>query len=282
MVTLAEKAAAANYLQTGYLVSERSACRLLSIHRNTKRAYAEKGGESERDQWVIELSLSEPRWGYRKVYDRLKLDGQRIGRETVRLIRKREGIQVRRKQHKKHYPGSCGLLAQAEYPHHVWCYDFVFDATYESRRLKCLTIVDEYSRWGLKIACARSMTASVVKQALEELFSVWGRPFAIRSDNGPEFIAKEIKTWLKAQKVETRYIEPGSPWQNGYAESFNSIFRDDCLNRWEFYTVREARTVIDQWLRKYNEYRPHGSLKGKTPKLFLEQWHQKHAKDKAA
>ena len=126
------------------------------------------------------------------------------------------------------------------------------------------------------------MTAGVVKQALKELFSVWDRPFAIRSDNGPEFIAWEIKTWLKAQQVETRYIEPGSPWQNDYTESFNSIFRGDCLNRWEFYTVREARAVIDQWLWKYNEYQSYGSLKGKTPKLFLEQWHREHAKDKAA
>lgn len=281
-MTLAEKAAAAIYLQDVHRASERHACELLAIHRNTKRAYVNKSYACECEQQVIELSLSEPRWGYRKVYDRLKLDGVSIGRETVRLIRKREGLQVRRKQHKKHYPGTCGELTQAEYPHHVWCYDFVFDATYEGRRLKCLTIVDEYSRWGLKIACARSMTASVVKRVLEDLFAVWGRPFAIRSDNGPEFIAQEIKSWLKAQKIETRYIEPGSPWQNGYAESFNSIFRDDCLNRWEFYTVREARTVIEQWLRKYNEYRPHGSLKGKTPKLFLEQWRQEQSIDKAA
>lgn len=218
----------------------------------------------------------------KKIVADLTLDGQRIGRETGRLIRKREGLQVRRKQHKKHYPGPGDRLARAEYPHHVWCYDFVFDTTYESRRLKCLTIVVEFSRCYLKIACARSMTSGAVKRVLEELFSVWGRPFALRSDNGPEFIAKEIKHWLKAQKVETRYIEPRSPWQNGYAESFNSIFRDDCLNRWEFYTVKEAQTVIEQWLRKYNEYRPHGSLKGKTPELFLEQWRQKHAVDKAA
>ena len=282
MVTLAEKAAATRYLQEAHGVNERQACAVLAIHCNTKRAYTDKSYTCEHEQQVIALSLSEPRWGYRKVYDRLKLDGVRIGRERVRLIHQREGLQVRRKQHKKRYPGATGVLMRAEYPHHVWCYDFVFDATHEGRRLKCLTIADEFSRWGLEIASARSMTASTVKQVLGKLFAVWGAPAAIRSDNGPEFIAEEIKSWLREQNVQTHCIEPGSPWQNGNAESFNAIFRDDCLNRWDFYSVKEARIVIRQWLRKYNEYRPHGSLKGKTPKLFLEQWRQKQSVNEAA
>ena len=282
MVSLAEKTHRAEYLQTTYQISERRACQVLSINRNTKRSYERKGLVADKDDKVIELSMAEPRWGYRKVYDRLKLDNVRIGRETVRLIRKREGLQVRKKQHKKRHPGPSGLLSVAAYPHHVWCYDFVFDTTAESRCLKCLTIVDEYSRLGLKIECARSITAKGVIQVLSDLFATWGRPYAIRSDNGPEFVAKEIQRWFKKQRIQTKYIKPGSPWQNGYAESFNSIFRDDCLNRWAFHNIREAKVIINQWLEKYNEYRPHGSIDGLTPKLFLDQWQQKQTKNKAA
>jgi len=156
------------------------------------------------------------------------------------------------------------------------------DRTQDGRRLKSLTVTDEFTRQGLTIECARSLTAAGVKQVLNCLFAKYGRPDYLRSDNGPEFIAAELRIWLKKQKVKTHYIDPGSPWQNGYGESFNSIFRDDCLNRWEFYSVREAQIVINLWLEKYNDYRPHGSLNGITPNMFLEKWRQEHAYDKAA
>lgn len=282
MVTLAEKEHAAVYLQDRYEVSERRACKVLSMHRNTKRAYERKSFASDLDQVVIDLSGDEPRWGYRKVYDRMKLDGHRIGRERVRLIRAREGLQVRRKQRKKRHPGSNGELLKAEYPNHVWTYDFIMDRTMDGRRLKCLTVTDEYTHIGLAIESGRSMTSGDVKRVLEWLFAAHGRPDYLRSDNGPEFIAKMLQDWLKKQQVETHYIEPGSPWQNGYGESFNSIFRDDCLNRWEFYSVKEARAVINHWREKYNDYRPHGSLKGLTPNMFLEQCRLEQAKMKAA
>lgn len=282
MVTLAEKQQAASYLQGCYSVSERRACQVLSIHRNTKRAYGHKTWSGALDQEIISLSGKEPRWGYRKVYDRLKLDGWRAGRERVRLVRAREGLQVRRKQHKKRYPGSEGPLLKAEYPNHVWTYDFVMDATLDGRRLKFLTVADEFTRHGLRIACGRSVTSRDVQRILERLFAEHGRPEYIRSDNGPEFIASALRGWLREHHVSTRFIEPGSPWQNGYGESFNAIFRDDCLNRWAFYSVREAQVVADHWLEKYNDYRPHGSLKGITPNLFLEQWRQEHATENAA
>ena len=142
VVTLAEKQQSANYLQDVYSVSERRACQVLSIHRNTKRAYEHKEYANEMEEVIIRLSEQEPRWGYRKVYDRMKLDGYRVGRESVRLVRKREGLQVRRKQHKKHYPGPSSMLAQASRPNHVWTYDFVMDQTMDSRRLKFLTVAD--------------------------------------------------------------------------------------------------------------------------------------------
>ena len=280
-MTLIEKQQVANYLQASYAVSERRACQVLSIHRNTKRAYEHRSYFHALDEAVIRLSEAEPRWGYRKVYDRMKLDGYRIGRERVRLTRAREGLQVRKKQHKKRYPGPSPLL-QAEYPQHVWTYDFVMDQSLDGRRLKFLTVADEFTRQGLAIACARSLKARDVQGILSELFARHGRPAYLRSDNGPEFIAKALRQWLRKQQVNTHFIEPGSPWQNGYGESFNSIFRDDCLNRWAFYSVKEAQVVADHWRDKYNDYRPHGALKGITPNMFLEKWRQEQANKQAA
>lgn len=117
----------------------------------------------------------------------------------------------------------------------------------------------------------RSITSNQVKAVLQELFAYWGKPVFIKSDNGPEFVAKEIQNWLKKSGVGIQYIDPGSPWQNCYNESFNSIFRDGCLNRWLFYTVQETRRITGQWLLEYNQERPHGSLKGKTPIQYLDE-----------
>lgn len=282
MVTLTEKRHAAGYLEARYAVSERRACRVLSLHRNTKRAVPAVRCAAEAVQAVIELSRTEPRWGYRKVYQRLKLEGWRIGRERVRLIRAREGLQVRRKPRKRRYPGAAKPLLKAAWPNHVWTYDFVSDATVDGRRLKCLTVCDEFTRRGLRIEVARSLGAAEVKRVLALLFAIHGRPAFIRSDNGPEFIAEALREWLAIEQVDTHYIEPGSPWQNAYGESFNSIFRDDCLNRWEFHSPREARRIIEPWLDKYNTYRPHGSLRGLPPNLFLEMWRQEQPMEKAA
>ena len=281
MVTLTEKQRAADYLESQFDVSERRACKVITISRNSKRLRREQP-INEIERLVIDLSENEPRWGYRKVHDRLRLNGQRIGRERVRLIRRREGLQVRKKQHRKRHPGNSGELIQAEYPNHVWTYDFVMDQTMDGRRLKALTIVDEFTRIGLDIVVSHSLTHIGVKSALQRLFSQHGRPAYIRSDNGGEFISTEIRKWLSRQGVAPHYIDPGSPWQNGYGESFNSIFRDDCLNRWIFRSPREARMVVSQWLKKYNGYRPHGSLDGITPNMFLGKWRQEHEDKNAA
>lgn len=196
--------------------------------------------------------------------------GWRVSRETVRLIRKREGLQVRKKQHKKRLllGQSTSTLQKAEYPNHVWSYDFVFDQTSDGRTLKHLTVVDEFTKEGLMIEVARSMSSSNVIQSLDYLFDLYGTPSCIKSDNGPEFVANRIQTWLKEKHVDVHYIDPGSPWQNGHCESFNSVFRDGCLDRWEFYSVAEARRVIEQWLDEYNTVRPHGAINMLTPRAF--------------
>lgn len=218
------------------------------------------------------LSEQYPRFGYRKIYHLLKTERWAINRETVRRIRQHEGLTVI-KQVRKRRPRSTSTTTptRAAYPNHVWSYDFVHDETTDGRRLKCLTILDEYTREGLVIDCARSITGEDVVKVLQRLFVHRGAPGYIKSDNGPEFIAQRVTTWLGTQHVDTHFIEPGSPWQNGHNESFNGVFRDGCLNRWLFTSVHEARRIIHQWLEEYNNERPHGALHGLTPAAFAAQ-----------
>lgn len=252
------------------------------LNRNTKRLVQQGKSVDHRADRVVSLSEAQPRWGYRKVHDRLTLDGERIGRERVRLIRKRAGLQVRKKQHKKRYPGRKEPLLCAHYPGHVWSYDFVMDSTVDGRRLKLLTVVDEFTKEAFPIQCRRSMTSGDVIRTLRSLFALYGQPAWLRSDNGSEFIAHAVLKMLKEKGISTRYIEPGKPWQNGYNESFNGILRDDCLNRWQFRTIRETRLILDDWVNQYNDYRPHGSLGGVTPNMYKEQWEQEQRPHHAA
>lgn len=270
----------AEHLEKTYLISERRACRVISLNRQTKRHRSVRQTDIELRQRIHQLSEKYPRFGYRKIFDRLKEEGFCVSRERVRLIRKQEGLQVIKKQKKKRLLGqSTGALHKAQQVHHVWSYDLVSDQTADGRRIKCLTIIDEYSRYCLSINVGRSITAIQVKHALQELFLYWGKPsLCIKSDNGPEFVAKEIRSWLKHSGIGTHYIDPGSPWQNCFNESFNSVFRGGCLNRWLFYTMQEARRVIEQWKNEYNCERPHGSLAGKTPERYLWECEEKARK----
>jgi putative transposase len=281
VVSLAAKRCAAEYLQEVYSVSERRACVVLSLHRSSARR---KPGHDQRCGLVARIhALSEryPRFGYRKLYHLLKTEDARVSRERVRLIRKQEGLQVVKKPRKRRPLGvSTALPTRAEYPNHVWSYDFLHDETTDGRRLKCLTLLDEYTREGLAIYCARSITANDVVRVLDALFSQRGAPACLKSDNGPELMAKQVTAWLKERRVKTHFIDPGSPWQNGHNESFNGVFRDGCLNRWVFYSVTEAQRVIAQWLDEYNHERPHGSLNGMTPAAFAA-LHQKSMKKAA-
>jgi transposase InsO family protein len=161
---------------------------------------------------------------------------------------------------------------QAHYPNHVWSYDFVYDRSEDGRQLKCLTVVDEFTRQGLAIAVGRSLTAGDVMRTLAQLFQTHGQPVCLRSDNGPELVSTKVQAWLKKRHVATHHIELGSPWQNAYNESFNSIFRTTCLDRWLFGSLTEARIVINHWLDEYNTVRPHGSLAGMNPEQFLHCW----------
>jgi transposase InsO family protein len=181
------------------------------------------------------LSAQYPRCGYRKIYALLKGEQWPVSRETVRRLQKCEGLQVVKKTRKRRPVGmSTATPTRAAHPNHVWSDDFVHDETTDGRRLQCLTVLDAYTRAGVLIHCARSITADDVVQVLQRLFAQPGAPVYMKSDNGPEFIAQRVTTWLREQQVETHCIAPGRPWQNGQNESFNGVFRDGCLDRWLF------------------------------------------------
>jgi len=272
MVGLPVRREMAGYLEQEYSVSQRRACRVLELSRNTARRQAGRN-DAILIKRLIELSDEYPRFGYRKIWKLLINEGLLISRERTRLLRRREGLQVKKKSKKQRRNGrSTGLPSQAKYVNHVWSYDFVADQTVDGRRLRCLTVIDEFSRQCLTIEVARSLTAVDVKRVLSVLFQMYGQPTYIRSDNGAEFTAHLITDWLQNETgVKTLFIDPGSPWQNGFNESFNGIYRDGCLNRWRFESQREAREITDNWINEYNTIRPHGSLNLMTPVEFLAQ-----------
>jgi transposase InsO family protein len=272
VVSLAERRRCVTYLRNEYTVSERRACQVMEIHRSSYRYTGQQELVDAAYREVVRLSQRYPYFGYRKIYDLMR-DSRKISRERVRQIRRREGLQVVKKRRKRKLLGlTTEWVNRAQYPNHVWSYDFVYDQTDDGRQLKCLTVVDEFSRQGLAIRVGRSLTATDVTRILDDLFREHGRPACIRSDNGPELVSRHVQNWLREKHVDTHYIDPGSPWQNAYNESFNSIFRTTCLDRCLFGSLTEARVIIDHWLDEYNTVRPHGSLGGMAPEQFLQRW----------
>ncbi len=242
MVSLADRRRGAEHLERTLAVSERRACQVVEIARSTKRRPSGRVEQNKLVMKIHELSERYPRFGYRKIFDRLKTSGWRVGREQVRLLRRREGLRVPQKAVKRRRPGISTVDPhQAEYPNHVWSYDFVADQTSDGKTLRFLTVIDEFTRRALWIECARHLTSFDVVRVLNQLVELYGKPTTIKSDNGPEFVAKKVQEWIEDRHINARFIDPGSPWQNGHNESFNGVFRDGCLNRWLFESVREAQ-----------------------------------------
>ena len=217
---------------------------------------------------IVELAGEYGRYGYRRITAMLRAEGWRVNHKRVERIWRQEGLKVPKKQPKRGRlwltDGSC-IRKRAERPNHVWSYDFVLDRTRDGKPLRMLAIVDEYTRECLSIDVARRMNSQDVLFRLAELFVCRGTPAYIRSNNGPEFTAKAVRSWLSRLKVKTLFIEPGSPWENGYVESFNGKLRDELLNREIFYSLLEARVLVERWRREYNWYRPHSSLGYRPP-----------------
>lgn len=269
MVSLAERRRGAEHLESRHGVSERRSCKVIGICRSSKRRPSGRIEEAQLVRRVHELSERYPRYGYRKIHAILRAEGLRVGRDRLRLIRKREGLQVPPKQRKRRRQGKNTVeVDRALYPNHVWSYDFVADQTVDGRRLRFLTVIDEFTREAIRIECARFLNSHDVVRVLNELVVSRGHPAIIKSDNGPEFVADRIQEWIKDRPTDTYFIEPGSPWQNGHNESFNGVLRDGCLNRWAFLSVREAKLVVEAWRQEYNEERPHGALDQVTPAAY--------------
>jgi transposase InsO family protein len=218
-----------------------------------------------------ELVRGRPRFGYRRIGALLRREGWRASDTRVFRLWRREGLKVPVKKRKRRRLGTsengCDRR-RAEHKDHVWCWDFVFDRTASGSVLKWLSIVDEYTRECLTLKVDRSITSEDVIDTLSELFAMRGVPRCIRSDNGPEFIAQAIRRWLAQVKVQTLYVEPGSPWENGYAESFHSRVRDEFLALEIFESLAAARLLTAAWREDYNHHRPHGSLGYQTPAQF--------------
>jgi len=217
---------------------------------------------------ITELASEYGRYGYRRITALLHAEGWRVNHKRVERLWRQEGLKVPRKQPKRRRlwlnDGSCVRLRPA-YKDHVWSYDFVADRTSDSRAFRMLTIIDEHTRECLAIDVARKLKSEDVLERLSDLFIRRGVPKYLRSDNGPEFTANKVRDWLKRVEVQTLFIEPGSPWENGYNESFNGKLRDELLDRELFDTLLEAKVLIERWRRHYNTVRPHSSLGYRPP-----------------
>jgi transposase InsO family protein len=228
-------------------------------------------GERRLVQRMLELVREHPRYGYRRIWALLRREGWQVNRKRVHRLWRAQGLKVPRKCRKKRHLGHSGnscVRLRPGHANHVWAWDFIFDRTTGGRSLKWLSVVDEYTRECLALVAARGITAEDVLDVLAELFVVRGVPGHIRSDNGPEFIARALRRWLERTGARTLYIAPGAPWENGYAESFHSRLRDELLNVEEFATVAEARLFAERWQLDYNHRRPHSALGYRTPAEF--------------
>jgi len=250
-------------------VSERRACQVLGQPRATQRRPAHvPDDEPPLVRRMVELAAQYGRYGYRRVTALLRAEGFRVNHKRVERLWRREGLKVPAKQPSRRRlwlnDGSCVRLRPA-HRDHVWSYDFVKTRTSDGRAVRLLAVIDEYTRECLAIDVARRVSADDVLERLGRLFTLRGVPGHLRSDNGPEFTAKAVRQWLGKVGVTTLYIEPGSPWENGYVESFNGKLRDELLNAEIFDTLLEARVLVERWRQDYNRVRPHSSLGYRPP-----------------
>lgn len=250
-------------------MSQRRACRILGQSRSTQRRVRQiPADEPPLVKRIVQLASDYGRYGYRRVSALLRGEGWLVNHKRVERLWRQEGLKVPQKQPKRRRlwlaDGSCVRL-RPTHRDHVWSYDFVQDRTSEGRSFRMLTLIDEHSRECLAIDVARRLTSEDVLERLSDLFVRRGLPQYLRSDNGSEFTANKVREWLSRVGVTTLFIEPGSPWENGYVESFNGKLRDELLAREQFDTLLEAKVLVERWRRDYNTRRPHSSLGYRPP-----------------
>ncbi|WP_395689192.1 IS3 family transposase [Aestuariivirga sp.] len=278
LLSPARRRACIAHVRQALSISERRACTALGQHRSTQRK-APRGREDEErlTDDLVALAREHGRLGYRKIAAMLRnTSGWLVNDKRVERIWRQEGLKVPPRQPKRsriwQSDGSC-IRLRAERPNHVWSYDFLEDRTHDGRKYRMLNVVDEFTLECLAIRIDRKLKSIDVIDVLSDLFILRGVPEHIRSDHGPEFVAKAVQDWIAAVGAKTAYIAPGSPWENGYIESFNARIRDELLDGEIFYTLAEARVIVESWRRFYNTLRPHGSLgyRPPAPEVFIPQ-----------
>ena len=267
------RAAAQKVVEAG-MCSGRAACRYMGLSRATfsYRGRPARAAEEQLRKRLLALSAEHPRYGYRRIAALLRREGWRVGKRHIQRLRRDEGLRVPPTKRKVVRRGvSTGLPTTATHRNHVWTWDFIADATVRGGALKMLTILDEYTRECHVLWAERALRAPDVLHWLQKAVEQHGAPEYLRSDNGSEFIAKIVQRWLAENRIKTIYIEPGSPWQNGFVESFHGRFRDECLNREQLWTLTEARVVVGDYRQEYNQVRPHSRLGYESPAIFAAQ-----------
>lgn len=262
-------------------LSERRACRIMGQHRSTQRYEPRRApDEAALRARLRAFSAERPRWGYRQAHTRLHEEGWRVNRKRVQRLWREEGLRVPVRKRKRQRVGESTVPASrlaAERPNHVWALDFQFDETADGRILKLLHVVDEFTREALAVCCERRIDADETVATLERLVAERGRaPEHVRCDNGPELTANALRDWCRFSGTGASYIEPGSPWQNPYVESFGSRIRDELLAVEQFSCLAEARVMVADWRHDYNQHRPHSALGMIPPARFAASWHRHH------
>jgi putative transposase len=261
-------------LQRRLGLSERRACQITGQHRSTHRHQPRRGADRDDAlrQRLRKISVEHPRWGYRLAWGAVRNEGWAVNRKKVQRLWREEGLRVPQRKRKRYRLGEstvAGERLRAERPNHVWALDFQFDTTTDGRTLKLLHVVDEHTREALAIRVARSIDADHTVRVLDQIVRERGTgPELIRMDNGPEMTANALRDWCRFSQAGRSFIEPGSPWQNPFVESFGSRVRDEVLSVEAFDSVVEAQTVMNDWKDIYNHQRPHSSLNWRPPAAY--------------
>jgi putative transposase len=263
-------------LRDRFGVSQRRACKVVGQHRSTQRLDppGPTDEEAELRAWLRAFSTERPRWGWRRAAKQLRRERRRVNNKRVHRLWREEGLKVPYRKRKKPHRGigtHVGAMCPIA-PNALWALDFQFDTTVDGRILKLLNVVDEFTRECPAIVVDRSIDADKVVATLDKIAGERGAPAFVRFDNGPEFIARAVADWCRFNDVDTVFIDPGSPWQNAWIESFNGRLRDEFLNGWHFDNLLEAQVLIEDWRIDYNDKRPHSAHGDLTPSEFARAW----------
>lgn len=278
-MTPTQRREAVEFICRKFKVSERKACRILGQARSTQRyTLRERDDEAKLKKRILKLSVKHPRYGVRRITALLRREGRIVNEKRVSRLRKKLGLQCKKRRKRKAKRGYLGRSANScmarpsTKPNDVWAWDFIESRMIDGGKIRWLTLIDEYTRECLLLVPDRSLTGPKVVRELAKAVGRYGEPVAIRSDNGPEFISEAIQDWLKTKQIKTLYIKPGSPWENGFEESFHSRLREEFLNESRFASMGEAKVKAQVWRRNYNCRRPHSGIDYQTPREVRERF----------